>query len=103
MEKEKRLIKVKPEVHQELFDIANKRDVAIGDVIENLLRLERGLDFESAVAGHLWTDWRFKKIIAKLMAFLEEQSIGDKRIEKLESAIGKGYISSLMGDEPKEK
>jgi len=37
MEKEKRLIKLKPTVHQQLFDIAMKKDVAIGDVIEFLL------------------------------------------------------------------
>ena len=37
MEKEKRLIKLKPSVHQELLDIAEKRGVAIGDVIEYVL------------------------------------------------------------------
>ena len=37
MEKEKRLIKLKPGVHQELLDIAEKRGVAIGDVIEYVL------------------------------------------------------------------
>jgi len=37
MEKEKRLIKLKPKVHQELLAIATRRDVAIGDVIEYLL------------------------------------------------------------------
>ena len=99
MEKEKRLIKVKPEVHRQLFDIANKRDVAIGDVIENLLRLERGLDFESAVAGHLWTDWRFKKVIATLMAFLEGQPVDQEKVNEVQKAIEKGYIGSNMGRE----
>lgn len=37
MEKEKRLIKLKPEVHQKLLDMATRRDVAIGDVIEYVL------------------------------------------------------------------
>ena len=97
MEKQPKLIKVKPEVHQQLLDVAIKRDVAIGDVIENLLRLQRGLDFESAVAGHLWENWRFKKIIAKLMAFLEDQQVDSEKVKMLESAIEKGYISSLMG------
>jgi len=97
MEKEKRLIKVKPEVHRQLFDIANKRDVAIGDVIENLLRLERGLDFESAVAGHLWTNWRFKKVIATLMAFLEDQPVDQEKVSGVEKAIEKGFIGSHMG------
>ena len=37
MAQERRLIKLKPAVHQQLLDIANKRDVAIGDVVEYLL------------------------------------------------------------------
>ncbi len=37
MEKDKRLIKLKPTVHQQLLDMAMKKDVAIGDVIEFLL------------------------------------------------------------------
>ena len=98
MEKEKRLIKVKPEVHRQLLDIANKRDVAVGDVIENLLRLERGLGFESAVAGHLWENWRFKRVIATLMAFLEDQQVDTEKISKLEKAIEKGYIASHMAE-----
>ena len=38
MEKDKRLIKLKPTVHQKLLDIAEKRGVAIGDVIEYVLQ-----------------------------------------------------------------
>jgi hypothetical protein len=38
MVQERRLIKLKPAVHQQLLDIANKRDVTIGDVVEYLLR-----------------------------------------------------------------
>jgi len=96
MQKEKRLIKVRPEVHQQLLDMANKRDVAIGDIIENLLRLERGLSFESAVAGHLWKDWRFKKVIATLMGYLESQSVDDGKIKDIESSIDGGYLGSHM-------
>ncbi len=99
MEKQPKLIKVKPEVHQQLLDVAIKRDVAIGDVIENLLRLLRGLDFESAVVGHLWENWRFKKVIATLMAFLEAQQVDSGKVKMLEAAIEKGFISSLMAEE----
>jgi len=35
--KETKLVKLKPSVHQELLDIAHRREVAIGDVVEYLL------------------------------------------------------------------
>jgi len=43
MIKETKLIKVKPEVHKKLLDLANRRDVAVGDIIEYLLdNFEKG-------------------------------------------------------------
>jgi len=35
--KETKLVKLKPSVHQELLDIAHRREVAIGDIVEYLL------------------------------------------------------------------
>jgi hypothetical protein len=37
MGKERKLVKLKPGVHQELLHMATKRDVTIGDVVEYLL------------------------------------------------------------------
>lgn len=37
MNRETKLIKLKPSVHKELLDIASRREVAIGDVVEYLL------------------------------------------------------------------
>ncbi len=37
MNRERKLVKLKPNIHQELLDIASKREVAIGDVVEFLL------------------------------------------------------------------
>lgn len=37
MKQERKLVKLKPNIHQELQDIANKRGVAIGDMVEFLL------------------------------------------------------------------
>ena len=62
MEKEKRLIKLKPRVHQELLDIAQKRGVAIGDVIEYVLEKWKDLkvfdDIPCNICGKPIGSWK---------------------------------------------
>ena len=66
MEKEKRLIKLKPKVHQELLGMATRRDVAIGDVIEYLLesweRLRVFDDIPCKYCGKPLTNWRNNEV-----------------------------------------
>ena len=67
MEKEKRLIKLKPKVHQELLSMATRRDVAIGDVIEYLLerweRLQVFDDIPCKYCGKPLTNWGKNEVL----------------------------------------
>jgi len=66
MGKETKLVKLKPSVHQELLDIANKREVAIGDVVEHLLskwsQLKIFDDIPCKYCGQTLRNWNKEQI-----------------------------------------
>jgi len=66
MNKERKLVKLKPSVHQELLDIANKREVAIGDVVEYLLskwtKLQIFDDIPCKYCGQAMVNWNKEQI-----------------------------------------
>jgi hypothetical protein len=66
MAKETKLVKLKPSVHQELLDIASRREVAIGDVVEFLLskwgKLQIFNDIPCKYCGKEMINWNKEQI-----------------------------------------